>query len=453
MNSFSASSSASSAVPKGILLVVENLPVPYDRRVWQEALALKAAGFQVSVVSPATRLYPKLSEFLEGIHVYRYPMMIEGKGHVGLIAEYVWSFFCIFLWTSFVAVRRGFKAIIIANPPDIFFPIIWMWRLLGKKTVFDHHDLTPELFVTKFQLNRSVVLSFFYFAERRMLRAVHKVISTNESYKAIAMRRGPRDSRDVIVVRNAPDPARFSIRPPELQLRKSAKYLLAFLGEIGQQDGVDVLIRTVKTIRSALGPGVVHYVLMGAGPHFDKIVAYAKEQGVADDITFTGRADNDTVCRVLSSADIAVDPCPDSPHANLSTATKIMEYMFFSLPIVAFDLLETRRSGDDAVCYARVGDEAHFAQQIIDLLQDEANRRTLGDAGRVRLDKELSWRVSTRNLLTVMTGLIGSPPSQTRDPRALDDLELGGGQDAVAVELNDEVRAYQRFPPVPEQEA
>lgn len=403
-----------------VLLVVENLPVPYDRRVWQEALALKAAGFQVSVISPATKLSPKLSEFLEGIHVYRYPMMIEGKGYVGLIAEYLWSFACIFFWTIFVAFRRGFKAIMIANPPDIFFPIVWMWRLLGKKTVFDHHDLTPELFATKFHHERSHILTFFYFAERRMLRAVDKVISTNESYKAIAMRRGSRVSEDVVVVRNAPSPARFSVRPPEPELRKSAKYLLAFLGEIGQQDGVDILIRAVKTIRSALGPNAVHYVLMGGGPHFDKIVAYAKAQGVSDEITFTGRADNDTICRVLSSADIAVDPCPNSPHANVSTATKIMEYMFFSLPIVAFDLLETHRSGGDAVCYARIDDEADFAQRIVDLLQDENRRRALGRSAQIRLESALSWRVSSKNLISLMEDLTGSSRVKAHETLAQD---------------------------------
>jgi glycosyltransferase involved in cell wall biosynthesis len=394
-----------------VLLVVENLPVPYDRRVWQEALALTAAGFRVSVISPATQLYPRLSEVLEGISVYRYPILVEGKGHVGLIVEYLWSFVCISLLTILVEIRRGFQAIIIANPPDIFFPVIWFWRLLGKKTVFDHHDLTPELFSTKFRIKKSIVLSFFYFAERRMLRAVHKVISTNESYKSIALARGERRDEDVIVVRNAPDPARFSVRPPENELRKSARYLVAFLGEIGQQDGVDILIRAISTIKATLGPGVVHYVLMGAGPHFDNIVKYAKEQGVADDITFTGRADNETICRVLSTADVAVDPCPGSPHANISTATKIMEYMFFSLPIVAFDLLETHRSGDDAVRYARIDDEGDFARQIVGLLRDETQRRTLGAAARIRLDSALSWKVSTQKLIALMTGLIGSPPN------------------------------------------
>jgi glycosyltransferase involved in cell wall biosynthesis len=411
------------AKPRRVLLVVENLPVPYDRRVWQEALALKAAGFEVSVISPASTRYPKLSEFLEGIQVYRYPMLIEGKGYLGLIVEYLWSFICIFTLSAYVDTRIGFDAIMIANPPDIFFPIIWIYRLLGRKTVFDHHDLVPELFATKFHVKRSIVLSFFYFAERMMFRSVHKVISTNESYKAVAMRRGRRSSEDVVVVRNAPDPARFSIRTPEPQLRKSAKFLVAFLGEIGQQDGVDVLIRAIKTIKDALGPNAIHCVLMGAGPHFDHIVAYARAEGVAADITFTGRADNELISRVLSTADIAVDPCPGSAHSDLSTATKIMEYMFFSLPIVAFDLLETHRSGADAVCYARVDDEAHFAQRIIELLPDEDQRRALGAAARVRLDTALSWRESSRHLIELMESLLGPSPAPLHEPLAFDNLK------------------------------
>jgi glycosyltransferase involved in cell wall biosynthesis len=429
MTTGSANASAPSATTKSVLLVVENLPVPYDRRVWQQALALKAANYQVSVVSPATQHHPKLAEHLEGIHVYRYPMLIEGKGYIGLIAEYVWSFICIFFWTLFVSVRRGFKVIMMANPPDIYFPIVWMWRLFGKKTVFDHHDLTPELFATKFNLNRSVVLSFFYFAERRMLRAVHKVVSTNESYKAIGMKRGRRSDEDVVVVRNAPDPTRFSLRPPDPTLRKSAKYMVAFLGEIGQQDGVDVLIRAISVINTQLGSNAVQYVLMGAGPYYDNIVAYAKSCGVSDQITFTGRADNDLICHVLSTADLAVDPCPYSPHANVSTATKIMEYMFFSLPVVAFDLLETRRSGDESICYARRGDEAHFSQLLVELLGDEKRRRVLGRAARSRLETALSWRVSTRKLVTLMDDLIGRNSTAVHDPLGLDEVQFSKRDD------------------------
>jgi len=395
--------------PKSVLLVVENLPVPYDRRVWQEALALRDADYRVTVISPATPLFPKLHEHLEGICVYRYPMLIEGKGRAGLVIEYVWSFACIFLWTLFVALRRGFDVIMIANPPDIFFPIMRMWRWFGKKTVFDHHDLTPELFSTKFGAGKSPVLSFFYFAERHMLRTVHKVISTNESYRAIAMQRGGRSAEDVVVVRNSPDHRRFSVRAADPRLRGPAKYLVAFLGEIGNQDGVDVLVRAIKPITAAMGPGSVHFVLMGAGPHFDSIVAYATELGVADAITFTGRADNDTICKFLSSADVAVDPCPPSPHANLSTATKIMEYMYFSLPIVAFDLLETCRSGGDAVCYAE-GGEDDFVARIVGLLKDDAKRKKLGLAARQRLNATLSWSESANALVKLMDELVGTPP-------------------------------------------
>ena len=392
-------------------------------------MALRAANYQVSVISPATAKHPRLVEQLEGIHVYRYPMLIEGKGYIGLIAEYIWSFICIFSMTVFVSVGRGFDAIVMANPPDIYFPIMWMWRLFGKSTVFDHHDLTPELFATKFHLDRSIVLSFFYFAERRMLRAVHKVISTNESYKAIAMKRGGRTAEDVVVVRNAPDPLRFTVRSPDPSLRKSAKYLVAFLGEIGQQDGVDVLIRAISAINTQLGAEAVHYVLMGAGPHYDNIVAQAEKCGVAEQITFTGRADNEMICRVLSSADLAVDPCPYSPHANVSTATKIMEYMFFSLPIVAFDLLETRRSAEGSIRYARLGDEAHFIELIVELLRDETQRRTLGRAARIRLDTALSWRVSSRCLVTLMEALIGSSRIEVPDPLTLDKVGFGDHED------------------------
>jgi glycosyltransferase involved in cell wall biosynthesis len=412
-----------------VLIVVENLPVPYDRRVWQEALALKAAGFEVSVLSPATSMHPRLAEHLEGIHVYRYPILVEGKGYLGLIVEYLWSFLCIGVGTVCISLRRGFRVIMIANPPDIFFPIIGFWRLLGKKTVFDHHDLTPELFATKFRCERSPILSFFYFAERRMLRIVHKVISTNESYKEIAMRRGGRAHEDVVVVRNAPNPARFSLRPAQPELRRSARHLIAFLGEIGEQDGVDILIRAVRAIRERLGPDSVHAVLMGGGPHFERIVEYAHEQGVADAITFTGRADNDLICRVLSSADLAVDPCPDSPHARVSTATKIMEYMFFGLPIVAFDLLETRRSGADAMCYARAGDEAHFAALAIELMMDEARRKALGIKARHRLDSALSWRVSSRALVSLFETLVGPP---RRANRPLSGTEEAAGAQALS---------------------
>jgi glycosyltransferase involved in cell wall biosynthesis len=392
-------------VRRSVLLVVENLPVPYDRRVWQEALALSAAGYRVSVLSPATPHFPKRAETIEGIAIFRYPMLIEGETPLGIIAEYFWSFVCIFFGSIYIALRRGFHILHLANPPDIFFPIAFFWRILGKKIVFDHHDLTPELFVTKFGERRLPLLQFFYFAERMTFRAAHKVICTNESYREIALGRGRRRPEDVAVVRNAPDAARFRRLPPEPGLKQGAKYLVTFLGEIGEQDGVDVLVRALKRMRLRLGDGAVHCAILGGGPFFDRLIRYAADEGVADMMTFTGRADNETICRFLSTTDVAVDPCPYSPHADVSTATKIMEYMFFELPIVAFDLTETRRSAGAAAIYAGRNDEADFADRIIDLLNAAERRHSLGAAARSRLDADLAWSNSVKVLTATMDGL------------------------------------------------
>ena len=392
---------------KSTLLVVENLPVPYDRRVWQEALTLKAAGFDVSVLGPATKSHPKLRETLEGINIYRYPMLVEGRTRFGLVQEYVWSFICIFLCSLYISTRRQFSIVHFANPPDIFFPVLRFWRFFGKKIVFDHHDLTPELFMTKFRTTRSPVLRLFYFAERRTLRVAHKVISTNESYRDVAIRRGGRSADDVVVVRNAPDPARFNILPPKNEWKRSCRHLVAFLGEIGEQDGVDILVRAMKAIRNRLGRGMAHCVIMGGGPFHDAIVHYAEAEGVSDLITFTGRADNQTISEVLSTADIGVDPCPYSVHSDISTATKIMEYMFFSLPIVAFDLTETRRSGgDDVALYARRNDELDFAEKIMHLIDQGEERYRRGKLGRERLNTVLAWSSSAKSLVTLMNSLV-----------------------------------------------
>ena len=390
---------------RSVLLVVENLPVPYDRRVWQEALALNRAGFRVSVLSPATKRHPKLFETIDEVAIFRYPMLIEGESHLGLIGEYLWSFICIFFGTIYIAIRRGFHIVHFANPPEIYFPICFLWRMLGVKVVFDHHDLSPELFVTKYGARHLPILSFLYFAERMTFRAAHKVISTNESYKAIAVGRGGRDQADVVVVRNSPDPERFSILPPEPALKRNARWLVTFLGEIGEQDGVDILIRALKEIRARLGEGAVHCAVLGAGPFFERLVRYAQSERVDDMITFTGRADNATICRYLSTTDVAVDPCPYSPHADASTATKIMEYMFFRLPIVAFDLTETRRSAADTAIYAHRTDERDFCEKIIGLLNDPAQRQALGLAGRARLERDLAWSNSAATLVGFMESL------------------------------------------------
>ncbi|WP_114394843.1 glycosyltransferase family 4 protein [Oleisolibacter albus] len=398
-----------------ILIYVENQPVPYDRRVWQHATTLQRAGHAVSVISPAARQWTKPYEELEGVAIHRYSQGIEGEGVAGLLLEYLVSFFSL-LWLSLVvAVRgRGFDVLVLCNPPEIYWPIAGVWRLLGKTIVFDHHDLSPEMYTAKFNKASGGFLTLLRFMEKMTFAVAHKVISTNESYAAVALGRGGKAAADVVVVRNAPDPSRFEILPPDPGLRRGARHLLAFLGEIGEQDGVDVLLRSLRRIRDRMGPGAVHCVLMGGGPAYERIRRMADTDGVADLITFTGRVGNDTISRVLSSADLAVDPNPYTPYADKSTATKIMEYMHFGLPIVAFDLTETRRSAGDGAHYVPHGgspadEAAAFADAIIDLLRDEPRRRAIGGAGKDRLERDLAWRHSRDRLLALFAGLRGQP--------------------------------------------
>ncbi|QJE73375.1 glycosyltransferase family 4 protein [Aerophototrophica crusticola] len=389
-----------------ILIFVENQPVPYDRRVWQHATTLQRAGHAVTVISPAARQWTKPHEVLEDVDIRRYSQGIEGEGKLGLIAEYVWSFLC-FLWlTLVVAVRgRGFDVIVLCNPPEIYWPIAGFWRLMGKTIVFDHHDLSPEMYTAKFDRDDGAFLAILRWMERLTFAVAHKVISTNESYAEIARGRGRKKPEDVVVVRNAPDPNRFSILPPEPDLRHGASFMVAFLGEIGEQDGVDVLIRSLIRVRQQMGPRAVHCVLMGGGPAFERIRAYAATEEVDDMITFTGRVGNDTISRVLSSADLAVDPNPYTPYADKSTATKIMEYMHFGLPILAFDLTETRRSAGPGAEYVPHGDERAFADTMVALLQDPGRREELGRSGRERLERDIAWRHSRDRLLALFATL------------------------------------------------
>lgn len=394
-----------------ILIYVENQPVPYDRRVWQHATTLQRAGHQVSVVSPAARQWTKPYEELEGVAIHRYRQGVEGEGVAGLLLEYLVSFVSLFWLSLVVAVRgRGFKVLVLCNPPEIYWPIAAFWRALGRTVVFDHHDLSPEMYTAKFNKQSGGFLTLLRFMERMTFRVAHKVISTNESYAEIARGRGRKTAEDVVVVRNAPDPSRFSILPPDRSLAKGARHMVAFLGEIGEQDGVDVLVRSLRRVRERLGENAVHCVLMGGGPAFERIKRYADQEGVADLITFTGRVNNDTISAVLSSADLAVDPNPYTPYADKSTATKIMEYMHFGLPILAFDLTETRRSAGEGAHYVPHGDERAFADAIVDLLEDEGRRSALGRYGQERLERDIAWRHSRDRLLTLFASFGGRAP-------------------------------------------
>ncbi len=391
---------ASAGEERRVLIVVQNLPVPFDRRVWLEATSLRRAGYAVSVICPKAKEFIKSFEILEDVWIYRYPLPFEAKGAFGFVAEFAWCF----AWTFLKSLRvqlggQGFDILHACNPPETYWVLGYFWRLFGKRFLFDHHDLSPEMYGAKFRKESGVVYRVLLFLERMTFRAADVVITTNESHKRIAVERGGMSPEAVYVVRSGPDLVRFSTFPADPSWKKGKPHLLAYLGEMCVQDGVDHLVRALRLLRDDLGRTDFHCVLVGGGPHQQAIREYAVEQGVGDLCTFTGRVSDDELCRILSSADLAVDPDPKTAWADLSTMNKVMEYMYFGLPIVAYDLRETRCSAQRAAVYARANDEGDLARRISALLDAPDERAEMGSYGRSRVRTGLAWEYSVPPLL------------------------------------------------------
>jgi glycosyltransferase involved in cell wall biosynthesis len=410
----------SADAPVRVLIVVQNLPVPFDRRVWLEATTLVRAGYCVSVICPKAKGFNAARENLEGVEIYRYPLPVEAQAAIGFVVEFLWCF-CL---TSLLSLRvalwgRGFDILQVCNPPEIYWPLGWFWRLFGKRFVFDHHDLSPEMFSAKFGRSSGMIHRALLFFERLTFRVADIVVTTNESHKEIALSRGSKAPNAVFVVRSGPDLARFRVFEGDPAWRKGKDHLLVYLGEICKQDGVDHLIRAVKYLRDELGRSDFHCVLVGGGPHQPAIVRYAAELGVADHCTFTGRVSDEDLCRILSSATIAIDPDPKTPWSDKSTMNKIIEYMYFGLPIVSYDLHEARVSAGGAALFVTANSEQALAFGIDELLDDRARRSALGEIGAARVRQALAWDYSVPPLLDayeVVTSLCrgGYPRSTAR---------------------------------------
>jgi glycosyltransferase involved in cell wall biosynthesis len=383
-----------------VLIVVQNLPVPFDRRVWLEATTLARAGYRVTVICPQARGFTAARETIEDIEIYRYPLPIDAQGALGFVAEFLWCFCLTALLTLRVALRgRGFDILHVCNPPEIYWPLGWFWRLFGKRFIFDHHDLSPEMFAAKFDRDGGMLHRGLLFLERRTFMVADAVITTNDSHKEIALARGSKRPGEVFVVRSGPDLARFRVFDPDPEWRRGKRHLIVYLGEICKQDGVDHLIRAVRYLRDDLARDDFHCVLVGGGPHQPAIVRYAAEIGVADHCTFTGRVSDEELCRILSSATIAVDPDPKTPWSDRSTMNKVIEYMYFALPIVSYDLHETRVSAGDAALFVTANSEPALAVGIHELLGDAARRGLMGRIGAARVREALAWEYSVRPLL------------------------------------------------------
>lgn len=396
------------AMTRKVLIIVENLPVPFDRRVWQEATTLRENGYAVSIICPTGKGYEAREEVIDGINIYRHPLPIEAHGALGYLLEYGAALFHEFRLAFRVLRRHGFDAIHACNPPDLIFLVGGFFKLFyGKKFLFDHHDINPELYEAKFN-RRDFFYKLLVGAEKLTFKTADVVISTNESYKKIAIERGGKSPDKVFVVRSGPSLKRLKIVPPQPELKKGKPFMVGYVGVMGQQEGIPYLLKAAKIIKEQFGRSDIHYGLVGGGPELELLRAQAIEMGLADDVTFTGRVPDETLLAMLNTADVCVNPDEHNPMNDKSTMNKIMEYMALGKPIVQFDLAEGRFSAQAASVYARPNDAEDMARQIVALLDDPDKRAQMGAFGRNRVENELQWPHEVPKLLaayeTLFTG-------------------------------------------------
>ena len=383
-----------------VLMLVENLPAPLDRRVWAEATTLRDHGFQVSIICPkdATR-FPESYICIEDIHIYRYRLPVTANNPAAYVAEYGISLLMTFLLSLKVLFRHGFDVIHAANPPDTFFLVGLFYRLLGKKFVFDQHDLTPETFEVKFKGRLKLFHKLLLLLEWCSYRTAHQVIVTNLSYQRIATERGHYPADKVFVVRNGPDLKHMKLVRPEPELKAGRRYLLAYIGVMSMQDGVEYALYALHDLVYQRGRQDISLVLMGDGDDAPRLQALTHELQLDAYVQFNGWTAGKDIVRYLTVADVGLSPDPQNRMNEYCTMIKTMEYMAMGKPVVAFDLTETRFSAQDAALYAVPNRVEDFADKIETLLDDEELRLRLGAIGRKRVEEALSWDRTKENLL------------------------------------------------------
>lgn len=390
-----------------VLIVVENLPVPLDRRVWLEATTLTAQGYHVSVICPTGKGWDKHYEEIEGIHIYRYPEPVEAhSGAVAYAKEYLHSLWHWFRLARVVRREQGFEVIQGCNPPDLVFLLALWYRLRGVRYLFDHHDVCPELFEAKFG-KKGLLYGVMRIWERMTFACASVSIATNESFKAIALARGKMPEDDVFVVRSAPKIEKFEIRPADMAMRKGASTVLGYVGVIGQQEGMDLLVAAADELIRKMGKQDVHFIIVGFGPEVPNVQADVAGKGLSEYFTFTGALYGEDLLKALNSCDIGVSPDPKNAMNDISTMNKVMEYMTLEKPVVQFDLKEGRASAGEASVYAAANDPTDFARKIAELMEAPERRAEMGRVGRKRVLERLSWAHSAPHLLAAYDRIYG----------------------------------------------
>jgi glycosyltransferase involved in cell wall biosynthesis len=382
---------------KHILFIVENSSPPYDTRVWNEALAAKEFGYDVTVLSPVDYVCNLRYENLNGIKIYRHPNVIEAKGVFGLICEYSNALFWEILYSALLYIIKPFDVIHAANPPDHIFLIGLIFKLFRKKFVFDHHDLTPEAYFEKFN-KRDLLYRISLFLEHLSLKTANVVISTNESYKKIALKRGVRNPRSVFVVRNGPNISKIIFKEPNTELKKGFDFLVGYVGVMNRQDGIDNLLSAAEYLVYNKEVRNIRFILIGTGAEFDRLVQLSKRLGLEDYVKFTGFVPNEILYEIISTCDICVNPEFRNDFTDKSTMIKIMQYMVFGKPIVQFYTTEGEITAGESAAYIKNNDIILFAEKILALLHNREERERMGKIGKERILDRLNWDIQKNEL-------------------------------------------------------
>ncbi|WP_199785750.1 MULTISPECIES: glycosyltransferase family 4 protein [Actinomycetes] len=391
-----------------VLIIVQNLPVPLDRRVWLECRALTESGYEVSVICPKGTGDPKY-EVLDGVHLYKYAPPPNASGALSYLVEFVYCWLRTANLSRKVWKRRRFDALQACNPPDTFWALARLWRLRGVRFVFDHHDLNPEVFRSRFgepeNFAARLQLAGLYWLERMTFRTADRVVSTNASYRRIAVERGNVPLSRTTIVRSGPDTSVMRPRPPKPELRQGKRFLVVWLGIMGPQDGVDGVLEVISRVVRDHQRTDVAFALLGFGDCLEDLRRQCTEMGLDEWVRFTGRVGPEEIADYLSTADVGLSADPYSPLNDLSTMNKTMEYLAFALPVLAYRLTETVVSAADCAVYVEPGHTGTFAAELVALLDDPERRAELGKAGRVRAEQELDWAPQARAYLSVYQGL------------------------------------------------
>ena len=400
----------------GVCIVVENMSVPADPRVWKEARALTAAGYSVSVVCPKAPGFESSYESREGIQIYRH-RTYQGTRLIGYVFEYVWALLAEFWLVVKVYTSTRFSVLQACNPPDTIFLIALVLKLFGVRFIFDQHDPVPEFYEARFG-REGFLYRLVCLAERLTFQAADAVLVTNESCRELAFARGAVPPDRCFIVRNCPNLRDFTTGTARTELKEGYKHLVAYVGVMGSQDGIGLLLESIEHLVFAQGRHDTLFVLIGGGPELSTMKARAMERGLGPWVRFTGPVYGQDLRAYLFTADVGVAPDPDNVFNTKLTMIKILEYMACGLPIVLYDLIEGRRSAGDAALYATGNSTSQFAERISMLLDSEHLRQGLGEIGRRRILKGLNWETETRTLLAAYDRVLnGNATVSPRDAR------------------------------------